>query len=333
MLDKAVIAVVDAAIEGKGPTDEQALALMELDTFSPEAAYVQWGAGQIARKASGNVGQIFAQVGVDALPCPRNCGWCSFSADRFQSVDTCGVSEEDLIAQPDDLVRWVRTLDGLGVHLISLMATDALPFERYLDMIRLVRATVRDDMPIMANCGDMTLEQVEALREAGAQAVYHALRLGEGRLTDIDPAVRKKTISNIKQAGLRFMSCVEPVHQQVDPQELLDHMRYVAGLEPFASGVGILHQVQGTAMEHVPGISRARSQYLACVFRLIAGESIRYGAGGKNTMWVNAGKNARSENDYASSTEYLTLQVKRMRGALLDDERTVPERPLAFFFE
>ena len=55
---------------------------------------------------------------------------------------------------------------------------------------------------------------------AGADAVYHALRLDEGNWTGIQPADRLDTIRNVKVAGLELMTGVEPVWDGAAPEVL-----------------------------------------------------------------------------------------------------------------
>ena len=66
MLDKSVESIVDRAIEGESPCRDEMLMLMGIDVESAEAAYVRWGAEVLGRRASGGVGQIYAQIGRNA---------------------------------------------------------------------------------------------------------------------------------------------------------------------------------------------------------------------------------------------------------------------------
>ena len=58
MLDKTAEHIVDRAIDGKAPTRDEMLTLMQIDAGSAEAAYVRWGAEVLVRRASGGQGQI-----------------------------------------------------------------------------------------------------------------------------------------------------------------------------------------------------------------------------------------------------------------------------------
>ena len=363
MIDEQIMRMVDKAIMGTKPKREQLLALFDLDTFSPEAAYVKFGARQIARTASHAVAQVYAQIGLDNLPCPKDCGFCTLAESFGKNEPAPGqkmrmitnpdgthamvpVEEEGAqdLAQPaeqprpagkevplEEVVAYAKAFDEAGVHLISLMSTAAMPWDHYLEAVRAVRAAVHPDMPIMANTADLTLEQAQQLAEAGAQAAYHTVRLGEGADTGISPAEREATIRNIRQAGLSLMSCVEPVHKGSTPEELLSRMEATIAYKPFSSGVGVLTAVPGTRMENRQPVSRARAHYYACIMRLMAGTSIPYGVGGTNVKWADAGTNPRGRT-LSESTSFLKLDVARLRKELAGEEWHVPDRPLASWF-
>ena len=62
------------------------------------------------------------------------------------------------------------------------------------------------------------------MNEAGATAAYHALRLGEGEITDIKPIDRRRTIRYLHAAGLQLMTGVEPVWGGIDPLVAVDQI-------------------------------------------------------------------------------------------------------------
>ena len=165
-------------------------------------------------------GYVYAQIGVDSTACPKNCRFCSFAAvNAPQDYDPANVE-----VPVGRIVHYAKLFDSEGVYLVSLMATAALDFDRYLDIVRAVRASVSDRMVIAANTGDLTLEQAQALKDAGANAAYHALRLGEGEWTGIAPVERRCTLRRLKAAGLDVMTGVEPVWQGADPLELSERI-------------------------------------------------------------------------------------------------------------
>ena len=368
-MDKRVMDIADKAAAGERPTHGDVLHLLGFDAHSPEAAYVEVRAREMALRAANGRGFIYAQIGVDANPCPENCLFCSFAAvnteaggadDAAGNSRNPGTGEEGLkkarlsgesqggdrdgspngVSQGGDrdgspecafwevpldrIVSYARLFDEEGVHLISLMATAGLPFSRYLEMVAAVRAVVSADMPIMANAADMTLEQALALKGAGAQAVYHAIRLGEGELTDISPARRRETNAAARKAGLALMTGVEPLWDGASHEEIASRMEEVATLSPFCTGACSLIAAKGTEMENCIPATRALVRYVGAITRLVVGEGVPVGGAG-GIAWVDAGCDPRARK-LGLEPEWLRREVARARGLLEADEWHVPAR-------
>lgn len=324
MLDPAVEALVDRAITGDALTKDEAISLLALDTCSPEVAYVLWGAQEIGREAAHNTGQIYAQIGIDANPCPENCAFCMLAAHNSPTREPRELAD-------DLIVGYASTFDRAQVHLISLMTTAGFDFDRFLTIVHMVREAISPDMPLMANIGDIDNRQAQALRSAGVQAAYHAHRLGEGRITGIDPLRRLATFDALQTAGLKLMSAVEPVYEGIDPISIVERMFEVIDLKPYCAGVGALTIVQDATMASCVPISRKRAAFLAAVMRLGAGHTIPFGTGAGNVVWTDAGTNPRGR-DLPTDSAYLVRDVSRLRKKLIDDEWQVPARPLAQWF-
>lgn len=325
MLDRTVETLVDRALAGEHLCAEEAEPLLSLPATSAEAAHIRWSAREITFRASGGNGQIYAQIGVDGLPCAGNCKFCSFAAGVSTKED------RNAVLPTEAVVEYAQAFDKAGVHLISLMATEGLPFDQLLAIVRAVREAVSDDMPLLCNAGDMTLEQAQALKSAGVQAAYHAHRLGEGEITAIPPARRIATLKHIRAAGLKVMSAVEPVHSGTSPKAIIERIEEVASFEPYCAGVGTLTSVKGTPMEGIESISRAKGALLAAVFRLMVGEDIPFGTGGGNVVWSDAGTTPRARN-LPVDAGALERDVARLKKELRGKEWAVPDRPLASWF-
>lgn len=324
MLDRDVERIVDDAVAGTLIGDDEALLLMGFPASSPEAAYLRWGAGVLGREASSNTGQIYAQIGLDATPCPENCAFCSLAAVNAREKGRAEV-DDDLVAE------YAHVFDEAGVHLISLMATAAYGFEHFLKVVAAVRSAVGDDMPIMANIGDIDQSQVRELKAVGVQSFYHANRLNEGVITGIDPSVRLATIAAVQEAGLALMTAVEPVYEGVSQRDIVTRMREVVEMRPYCSGVGALTVVPGTKMADCVPATRRQASHLACIMRLMAGTSIPFGTGCGNVVWADAGTNPRGR-DLSCDPDFLRRDVARLRKELQREEWDVPARPLPRWF-
>lgn len=320
MIDRDVERIVDDAVAGKLATRDDLLFLMRFAADSPEAAYVRWGSDVIGREAAHNTAKIYAQIGLDATPCPENCAFCTLSARNSKAKGRAEIPDKDV-------ADYARVFSDAGVHLISLMATAAYEFDHFLLVARSVRSAISSDLPIMANIGDITLDQAKQLKDAGVQVFYHANRLGEGEITGISPARRAATIEAAREAGLALMSAVEPVYEGVPDEDIASKMLEVIELRPICAGVGVLTAVPGTAMENATPISRRRGMFLASIMRLAAGTSIPNGCGCGNAVWTDAGTNPRGR-DLSTDPDFLRRDVKRLRKQLVRDEWIVPDSPL-----
>lgn len=325
MLDKSVESIVDRAIEGESPCRDEMLMLMGIDVESAEAAYVRWGAEVLGRRASGGVGQIYAQIGLDATPCPENCAFCSLAARNNSSKGRAEVPD-------DEITHYAGVFDEAGVHLISLMATAAYNFEHFLRIVATVRGAIANDMPLMANIGDITFNQAQQLKAAGIQAIYHAHRLGEGTITGIAPERRLATIASAQKAGLALMTAVEPIYQGIPLEDIADRMLEVIPQKPYCSAVGVLTAVPGTTMANETPYTRRQAAYFASIMRLAAGTSIPFGTGCGNVVWVDAGTNPRGR-DLSTDPDFLRRDVRRLRKELARDGWDVPARPLSAWFK
>jgi biotin synthase len=310
MIDPEITALVDRAVADERLTRSEARRLFDLDEYSPEAYYLHWGAHQIAWKATNGEARIYAQIGVDARPCPENCAFCSF-ATSFAAASGTGKRNEELPLE--EVVHYAAAFDAAGTHLISLMTTAAYPFERFLELAAAVRAVIRPETLLMSNIGDFNLEQAVALKEAGIDVAYHAIRLGEGRITAIPEQRRRDTIAAIQKAGLLLMSGVEPVHAELDDDELLDRLYEIASWPLICSGPSRLRPVTGTPMENTRLLSEPRYRQIMSLFRLLAGTRIPYGS--ENHLWVNGGTNPRDTRMFPGK-EAITTDVAACRAEL-----------------
>ncbi len=329
-IDPRVMTIADAAAEGTPPSRDDVLHLLSFDAYSVEAAYVCAIARQMASKACDNSGRIHAQIGVDAYPCPENCRFCTFAALNYDADK--GYRFESAPEVPlEHIASIARTFDEAGVHLISLMATAGLPFERYLKMVRVTREAVSPEMPIMVNAADLSLEQARSLKEAGAQVAYHARRVLEGELTDIEPALREESIANIHEAGLALMTGVEPLWEGIALDELADRIMEIPRFKPYCTGACALSPAKGTEMEDKTPSPTSKVRYVAAVTRLVCGYDVPFGGVG-GAIWVDAGADPRGRG-YEPDHQYLKSLVHRARRTLEQDGWDVPKRPDASFFE
>lgn len=333
--------------------------LLELSDAAARSRVVT-AADALSREAAGGRGFVYAQIGVDRHPCPENCRFCAFAAcnvsphapgeraegaaagrgeharaaERGDRAEGASVSErrgdqvdgaERAFETPlDDVVGAARVFSDAGAHLVSLMATAALPFPRLAEMVRAVRGVIADDVAVMVNAADMTRREARMLHEAGAQAAYHANRLGEGVITDISPQTRRATMRAVRDERLALMTGVEPLAREFDVREVAQRMEEVARAGAWCTGVCVLKGARGTQMEHVAGASRDQARYVAAVLRLAVGTAVPVGCAG-GVRWVDAGADPRARG-YADGADVLREKVARARAELRRDGWEVGSR-------
>ncbi len=314
MVDDLIMHIADEALAGRAPERADVVRLLQLDPYSVESAYICARARELGMRACAGRGYVYAQIGVDSNPCPENCRFCSFAAvNCSKRTSEAGPSEVPI----GRIVHYAKLFADEGVGLVSLMATVGLDFERYLNMVRAVRASVPDSLTIMANCGDLSAEQARALKSAGANAAYHALRLGEGTITDIDPVQRKLTFRHLRLAGIPLMTGVEPVWRDADVDELADRICEIAELEPFAMGACNLTPVSDADVGGRQPALNGFVRLVAAIARLTCGEAAPIGGIG-GVAWVDAGCDPR-ERGYGADDATLRNKIAAAKRRLALD--------------
>jgi biotin synthase len=241
---------------------------MKIDEKSPEMSAIFSAADTLTRRRFGDRGEIYGTIGVNLWPCPKSCAFCSFGAN-WNLVDS---SAEFTLEQ---VVSIAQSLEDNGVNAIFLMTTADYPFDRYVDIAKAVRGAVSTRMPLIANIGDFGPDEAEDLVEAGFQAVYHVLRLGEGKDTSISAEERLRTIKSARNAGLHLSYCVEPIGPEHSPEELVAEM--FRGKQFGAVNLACMWRVSvpELPLSRFGKISELTLAKAVAVTRIVAGDSIR----------------------------------------------------------
>ncbi len=198
-------------------TREDAVRLLAIENGS-QAYYTLLGiANRDARTRFSGRGKIFAQIGIEASPCPANCAFCSLAKDVFAEQNSFVLPIGDAEKTADQLV-------ADGVDELFLMTTANYSREDFLRYGAAIKKHLPDDMRFVANVGDFDEAYAQRLKQVGFTGVYHIRRLGEGVDTQLDPAQRIATLDAVKQAGLELYYCVEPIGPEHTPEEIVDEI-------------------------------------------------------------------------------------------------------------
>ncbi|MDR1359053.1 MAG: radical SAM protein, partial [Coriobacteriales bacterium] len=280
----AIYEIVERGMVGKGLVDADIKKLYEVDPTSQEAFHVRWAGRELTNRAANGKAEVHAQIGLNGTPCPKNCQFCSFAICN-------GVRKGKLEMPLEDVVEYAKIYEEDGANAILVLTTATYSFEKLLEMSAAVRAAISKDLPLLANTGDMTLEQAQQLKSVGINGVYHAVRMGEGIFTTIPVETRLQTIKNVQEAGLSISTCVEPVGPEHTSEELVEKTRMCIDMNAMSAGLGRRIGIPGTAFYENGMITELTGSFLVAVYRLATGLVPRLNCSGHSLLTAHAGAN------------------------------------------
>jgi biotin synthase len=277
--------------------------LLDLPPDSLDVYMVMAEANRISKEVSDGKAEVHAQFAVNLAPCSCDCLFCSFA-------EVNGVFTASTALSADQAVAYARQFEKDGVNALFLMSTAHYPFERFLEISREVRKSLKPETTLIANVGDQSVKSALKLKDAGFAGVYHAVRLREGIDTALDVGKRKRSIFNFREAGLEVGTCVEPVGPEHTNEELADMIAFTASFNPAYSGAARRIPIPGTKLAALGMISELRMAQIVAITRLgmprsVSGncthEPCTLGAiAGANLFWAEVGANPR---DVQAKTE------------------------------
>lgn len=248
--------------DGGGITREQAALLLRLDPQGREAYALMETANRLSRESFRGKGENHLHIGLNVEPCPYNCMFCSLTR-------RAGIFTQKIEFSETDILRWAGDAEGLGADALNLMTTGTFAFERLLDIGRLLKRTV--SIPLVANTRDIDHGEGERLLEAGFVGAYHAVRLGEGKDTPFKPEKRIHTITVLKDVGLQWMNCVEPVGPEHPIKDIVEMMFLAREKRAAYSGVMRRINFPGSPMEPCGMVTELQMAIMVAVSRLVMG--------------------------------------------------------------
>jgi biotin synthase len=287
---------VSKAFDGSLLNRQEILDLLRIPLPSLDAGWVMASGDILARQASGGRAEIHAQVGLNHSPCPNNCLFCAFASSNRVFPRTQEMEVEVAI-------RLAKEAEAAGANALFLMVTGDYPFRKYIETAQEIRAALKPGTVLVANIGDFGLAEGKRLKEAGFAGIYHAVRMGEGKDTNIPSETRRTTIQAAQEAGLLVGTCVEPVGPEHSLEEIAEKILIARDIQPCYSGAARRISIPGSALEKFGMITEYRMAYLVAVVRLAMGRELigncthepnLLGAtAGANLFWAEAGANPR----------------------------------------
>jgi biotin synthase len=158
---------------------------------------------------------------------------------------------------------------------------------------------------LVANIGDFNADYARELAALGFHAIYHAIRLNEGRGTALSVKRRIQTVEAARNAGLKIHFCVEPVGPEHSPEAQVDLM--FLGLELGVTFSGAMRRVcvPGTKAADRGNITWWSLARTVAVCRLVMGDTVLGHCthepnlpallAGANLLWAEMGPNPRDD--------------------------------------
>lgn len=303
IFDQKVYDIVEKGLGGDGLSESEVLELYEVEETSKEAAYIRWAGQELSMLAADGVAEIHAQIGLNSTVCPKNCKFCSFAL--------CNNVRKGKYELPrEDVLEYAKLYQEQGANLILMLTTASYGFNQLVDMVGSVRGVISTDMPLLVNTDDLSLDQCEQLKEAGANGAYHAVRMREGEDTGIAVEKRMSTFVHLRTAGLSLSTCVEPVGPEHTPEELTEATMRCIATDPISAGVGKRITVPGTPLAPRGMLTDIANANMVAIYRLATGRGLRLNcsantvmtaASGANLAWAEVGSNPR---DLVARTEH-----------------------------
>jgi biotin synthase len=265
-LSLAVEEILTKGRDGAPLAAEEALLLMHLTPESRETYALMECADHLSRSLFGNKGEKHLHIGLNVEACPMDCSFCSLAK-------SAGVFTEKSDFPMNRILAWAKEGEADGADALNLMSTGTLSFTRLLEIGGRLKKEVR--VPLVANARDISHREGEQLIDAGFVGFYHAVRLGEGKVTPFDPVRRIATIQVLHDVGLQWMNCVEPVGPEHTAEEIVDLMFLARREKATYSGVMRRINFPGSPMAAHGMISERRMAQMVAVSRLIMGDTVK----------------------------------------------------------
>ncbi len=326
--------IVRKVYDGKYPTSEEIHLLLNLEAHSLDAGFIISSADHLNRLASDNKAEVHAQIGINSSPCPNNCLFCSFAAKN-------GVFKERTEISIEDAVLMARNAENEGANALFMMATGDYPFKKFIEVSKEIRSHIKPETVMIANIDDFNYDEGKKLKDTGYTGIYHAVRMGEGKMTNIAPEKRLKTVQSAREAGLLIGTCVEPIGPEHEIGEIVEKIIIGREMKPCFSGAMRRIAIPGSEMEKYGMLTEYQLAFIVAVVRLSMGRDVRGNcthepnllgtAAGANLFWAEVGTNPRDTEKETS--EGRGLDVSSCKKMFLETDYDLVQGPSIIYSE
>lgn len=275
-------------INGYRLTKEQALTLTEIEGQENILLLCQ-AADRIRQACCGNVVDLCSIVNIKSGNCSENCSFCSQSSHHpGDDSPIYGLqSQEDILAQAKAAAaagakRFCLVSQGKGLKYNSPKS------QEFSEILETVKAII-DQTNIKPCCalGEVTLEQAQALKEAGVTRYNHNLEASKNFFPEIVTthqwSDRVETVKNLKAVGIQ--ACSGGIIGMGESwEDRVDLALSLRELEVESVPINLLNPRQGTPLSDRPRLDPYEALKAIAIFRFILPQQILRYAGGREAV-------------------------------------------------
>jgi biotin synthase len=304
--------LADRIIAGEQIDKRQALDLSQIEGQENILRLCE-AANRIRQACCGNVVDLCSIINVKSGNCSENCNFCAQSAHHpgHESPIYALKSSEEILAQAKaaqeaGAKRFCLVSQGRGLKYNSPKSQE---FAQILETVRQIIAQTQ----IKPCCalGELTLEQAQALKEAGVTRYNHNLEASENFFPEIVTTHRwrdrAETIKNLKAAGIQ--ACAGGILGMGETwEDRIDLALALRELEVESVPLNLLNPRQGTPLDDRPKLDPYEAAKAIAIFRFILPQQILRYAGGREaimgdlqSLGLKAGINAMLVGHYLTT--------------------------------
>ena len=246
-------------------------------------------ADRIRQACCGNVVDLCSIVNIKSGNCSENCSFCS------QSVHHPGEKSPVYgLKTREEIVTHAKAAEDAGAKRFCLVSQGRglkynSPKDNEFEEILATVKQIIDETSIKPCCalGEVTLEQAQALKEAGVTRYNHNLEASanfyEKIVTTHTWQDRVDTVKNLKEAGIQ--ACTGGIIGMGESwDDRIDLAFSLAELEVESVPINLLNPREGTPLGHVEKLTPLQAVKAIAIFRFILPTQILRYAGGREAV-------------------------------------------------
>jgi biotin synthase len=303
--------LVERIISGDRISREAALVLTQIQDQEQILLLCQ-AADQVRQACCGNTVDLCSIVNIKSGNCSENCGFCSQSVHHpGEASPVYGLKSSDEIldnakaAEVAGAARFCLVSQGRGIKYNSPKSSE---FEQVLATVK--RIIQETNVKPCCALGELTLEQAQALAEAGVTRYNHNLEASKAFYPQVVTTHtwedRVQTVKNLKAAGIQ--ACTGGIIGMGETwEDRIDLAFSLAELEVESVPINLLNPRSGTPLSEQSKLDPYEALKAIAIFRLILPTQIlRYAGGREAIMGELQGKGLRSGINAMLIGNYLT---------------------------